>query len=76
MKKHTQAALPELSTDDVTRVAGGNIAPIKHKTPQVQDMYGNTMSIGEWMDRQLDTTKDPHDFYEPNFNPGKPHIWR
>ena len=30
MKKHTQATLSELSTDDITRVAGGNIAPIKH----------------------------------------------
>ena len=76
MKKHTQATLPELSTDDVARIAGGNISPIKHKPPQAEDMYGNTMSMEEWMDRQLDTTKDPHDFYDPHFNPGKPNIWR
>lgn len=76
MKTHAMDTLAELSATDIARIAGGTIGPIKHTVPQAQDMYGNTMSIEEWMDRQLDTTKNPHDFYDPRFDPDKPNIWR
>jgi hypothetical protein len=47
---------------------------------QAQDMYGNTMSVEEFMDRQVamlnDASLDPHDFYSPGFNSDKPNIYR
>lgn len=47
---------------------------------QAQDMYGNTMSVEEFMDRQVamlnDASLNPHDFYSPGFNSDKPNIYR
>lgn len=77
MKKHIQPALRTLSQQDIEQVHGAGMV---RKPLQAEDMYGNTMSIEEWMDRQIAVANsngvlDPHDFYSPGYNGNKPNIW-
>lgn len=78
MKNEQNRNLPTLTQAEIACVGGSGGA--LHKPLRAQDMYGNTMSIEDYMDLQLDvmngrTQSTTHDFYELHFNPGRPNIW-
>lgn len=74
MKSEDKERMTPLSQHDVVRVSGAGFVAV------AQDMYGNTMSVEAWMDRNIDMlyndSLDPHDFYSPGRDPDKPSIWR
>lgn len=74
MKSEDRAPMTCLSQQDVARVCGAGFVV------EAQDMYGNTMSVEAWMDRNIDMLYDdslhPHDFYSTGFDKDKPNIWR
>ena len=54
-----------LNSDDINRVSGAGIAPIKVKPLMAEDMYGNKLSPEEYMNFQLAVANGqakPHDF--------------
>jgi hypothetical protein len=59
-----------LDSSEIEAVSGGSslppITPIKHRVLQAEDMYGDTMSVEDWMDYMADDVPnhgcDPHDF--------------
>lgn len=72
-------ALTELTAAEIANVHGAGL-PGLIKIAQAQDVWGNTMSAGEWMDYQVRVansggTLDPHDFYGDGFDADKPNIW-
>lgn len=80
MNRTTDKELEPLSGSEIGDVHGGG-GPLSFKLPQAQDVWGNTMSMEEWMDRQIAVANsngelDPFDFYDDGYNPDKPNIWR
>lgn len=79
MKHQQHKALAGLGTAEIDAVVGGGI-PGMFKAPQAQDMWGNTMSMEDWMNRQIAVANgggrlNPHDFYDKGFDPDKPNIY-
>lgn len=78
MKTHDSSVLETLSDDEIACVAG-SVREVG-KMPRAQDMYGNTVSMEEYMDLQLLAAKTGDanllwDYYETGFNAHRPNIW-
>ena len=67
MDKHKQPTSTLLSREDMEQVHGAGIGPVIGRPPMAEDMYGNKLSMGDWMDHQLAVAYsggsiDPHVF--------------
>lgn len=78
MQQQHDEKLATLSVNEIAQVAGG-AGPHRTGPLQVQDMYGNTLSVEAWMDRllipaELTESGWAHDFYSIGPDPKKPGI--
>lgn len=75
MNDNDRFRLTELSMNEAAEVHGAGLVQLA----QAQDVWGNTMSHEEWMDRKIrqlyDSTTDPHDFYDDGYDSDKPNIY-
>lgn len=80
MKAHQASELKTLTPDELHCVSGSGA--MQHREVRAQDMYGNTVSVEEYMDLQLlamyrgGDAMTIFDFYERGFDRHKPHIYK
>ncbi|MFK7996283.1 MAG: hypothetical protein AB8B87_19245 [Granulosicoccus sp.] len=81
MKAQKNNELATLSDEEIQCVGGSGKLPGREL--RAQDMYGNTLSVEEYMDLQLAIAKGEHrgghtslsDFYSPGYNGKMPNIY-